>query len=150
MDFDNRKVYGDTSITDGLVYIYRVFFLTGPQGPGNFQGPELLAAPGIFQGGWKFSGPGNFQAPWKFPGPLENSRGVLISGQTRCGRKMPRRIAVVAERVGIEGTKRGPCGPKKNVAMHIVTFTKCGQINFCLSAAHSLFINNSRQGNESK
>ena len=51
MDFDNRKVYGDTSITDGLVYIYRVFFLTGPQGPGNFQGPELLAAPGIFQGG---------------------------------------------------------------------------------------------------
>ena len=90
MDFDNRKVYGDTSITDGLVYIYRVFFLTGPQGPGNFQGPELLAAPGIFQGAWKFSGPGNFQAPWKipgswiFPGPLENSRGVLISGQTRC------------------------------------------------------------------
>ena len=61
------------------------------QGPGNFQGPELLAAPGIFQGAWKLSGPGNFQAPWKipgswiFPGPLENSRGVLISGQTRCG-----------------------------------------------------------------
>ena len=60
------------------------------QGTGNFQGPELLAAPGIFQGAWKFSGPGNFQAPWKipgswiFPGPLENSRGVLISGQTRC------------------------------------------------------------------
>ena len=26
------------------------------QGPGNFQGPELLAAPGIFQ------------APWKIPG----------------------------------------------------------------------------------
>ena len=60
------------------------------QGPGNFQGPELLAAPGIFQGAWKFPGPGNFQAPWKipgswiFPGPLEKSRGVLISGQTRC------------------------------------------------------------------
>ena len=62
MDFDNRKVYGDTSITDGLVYIYRVFFLTGPQGPGNFQGPELLAAPG------KFQDPGYFQAPWKIPG----------------------------------------------------------------------------------
>ena len=42
------------------------------QGPGNFQGPELLAAPG------KFQDPGYFQAP------LENSRGVLISGQTRC------------------------------------------------------------------
>ena len=60
------------------------------QGPGIFHGPELLAAPGIFQGAWKFSGPGNFQARWKipgswiFPGPLENSRGVLISGQTRC------------------------------------------------------------------
>ena len=53
-------------------------------------------------------------------------------------------------RVEIEGTTRGPCGPKKNVAMHGVTFTKCGQINFCLSAAQSLFINNSRQGNESK
>ena len=57
---------------------------------GNFQGPELFAAPGIFQGAWKFPGPGNFQAPWKipgswiFPGPLEKSRGVLISGQTRC------------------------------------------------------------------
>ena len=38
------------------------------QGPGNFQGPELLAAPGIFQEAWKFSGPGNFQAPWKIPG----------------------------------------------------------------------------------
>ena len=65
-------------------------------------------------------------------------------------RKMPWRIAAEAERVRIEGTKRGPCGPKKNVAMHSVTFTKCGQINFCLSAAQSLFINNSRQGNESK
>ena len=65
-------------------------------------------------------------------------------------RKMPRRIAVEADWMGIEGTKRGPCGPKKNVAMHSVTFTKCGQINFCLSAAQSLFINNSRQGNESK
>ena len=65
-------------------------------------------------------------------------------------RRMPRRIAVEADWMGIEGTKRGPCGPKKNVAMHSVTFTKCGQINFCLSAAHSLFINNSRQGNESK
>ena len=59
-------------------------------GHGNFQGPELLAVPGIFQEAWKFSGPGNFQAPWIipgswiFPGPLENSRGVLISGQTRC------------------------------------------------------------------
>ena len=42
------------------------------QGPGNFQGHELLAAPG------KFQDPGYFQAP------LENSRGVLISGQTRC------------------------------------------------------------------
>ena len=65
-------------------------------------------------------------------------------------RKMPRRIALEAEWVGIEGTTRGPCGLKKNVAMHSVTFTKCGQINFCLSAAQSLFINNSRQGNESK
>ena len=65
-------------------------------------------------------------------------------------RRMPRRIAVEADWMGIEGTKRGPCGPKKNVAMHSVTFTKCGQINFCLSAAQSLFINNSRQGNESK
>ena len=27
------------------------------QGPGNFQGHELLTAPGIFQGAWKFSGP---------------------------------------------------------------------------------------------
>ena len=35
-------------------------------------------------------------------------------------------------------------------ALNSVTFTKCGQINFCLSAAQSLFINNSRQGNESK
>ena len=60
------------------------------QGPGNFQGPELLAAPGIFQEAWKFSGPGNFQAPWKipgswiFPGPLENSRGggeILVCAQ---------------------------------------------------------------------
>ena len=38
------------------------------QGPGSFQGPELLAAPGYFQGTWKFSGTGNFQAPWKIPG----------------------------------------------------------------------------------
>ena len=63
-------------------------------GPGNFQGPELLAPPEIFQGAWKFSGPGNFQAPWKipgswiYPGPLEKSRGVLISGQTRCARRL--------------------------------------------------------------
>ena len=84
--------------------IYRVFFLTGPQGPGNFQGPELLAAPGIFQGAWKFSGPGNLQAPWKipgswiFPGPLENSRGVLISGQTRCGRVKSTVFGVYSER----------------------------------------------------
>ena len=60
------------------------------QGPGNFQGPELLAAPGIFQGPGniqvleisrppgKFQDPGYFQAPWKNPG------GVLISGQTGC------------------------------------------------------------------
>ena len=60
------------------------------EGPGNFQGPKLLTAPGIFQAAWKFPGPGNFKAPWIipgswiFPGPLENSRGVLISGQTRC------------------------------------------------------------------
>ena len=68
------------------------------QGPGNFQGPELLAAPGVFQGAWKFSGPGNFQAPqkipgsWIFLGPLENSRGVLISSQTRCDQRYYSRI----------------------------------------------------------
>ena len=60
------------------------------EGPGNFQGPKLLTAPGIFQAAWKIPGPGNFKVPWIipgswiFPGPLENSRGVLISGQTRC------------------------------------------------------------------
>ena len=44
-----------------------------------------------FSGIWKFPGSWTFSSPWKipgswiFPGPLENSRGVLISGQTRCG-----------------------------------------------------------------
>ena len=28
MDFDNRKVYGDTSITDGLVYMNNIFSLS--------------------------------------------------------------------------------------------------------------------------
>ena len=43
-----------------------------------------------FSGTWKFPGSWTFSSPWKipgswiFPGPLENSRGVLISGQTRC------------------------------------------------------------------
>ena len=36
MDFDNRKVYGDTSITDGLVIITENFKLTTQLfGPGN-------------------------------------------------------------------------------------------------------------------
>ena len=61
------------------------------QRPGNFQGPELLAAPGIFQGAWKFSGPGNFQAS------LENSRILDISkppGKIQGGSLSPVRQAV--------------------------------------------------------
>ena len=80
MDFDNRKVYGDTSITDGLVYIYRVFFLTGPQGPGNFQGPELLAAPGIFQ------------APWKIPGGSLSPVRHAVAGLRNSGKMRPHRF----------------------------------------------------------
>ena len=38
------------------------------QGPGNFQGSELLAAPGIFQGLLKVQDPGNFQVPGNFHG----------------------------------------------------------------------------------
>ena len=33
MDFDNRKVYGDTSITDGLVF----FIIKLTQGRGNLE-----------------------------------------------------------------------------------------------------------------
>ena len=31
MDFDNRKVYGDTSITDGLVTVVFVFIFSEPK-----------------------------------------------------------------------------------------------------------------------
>ena len=41
MDFDNRKVYGDTSITDGLVYFQLIANGTFSM-PDHLHGPQSL------------------------------------------------------------------------------------------------------------